>query len=607
MDINFAQVHGATNAQGKLRSGKEISPWAGDTCKTDFDVSIALYDATLVAIANERAIASAVARQAAGTTLGGMDRGGAQGSAIARAIARIAADARDAPSDSPPESPLTTPPSSRASSPDLDLGASLRASPPNARPGGSAPTTSIKHPPPAARPITSPVFATSFLPAPATSAVPALVGHAHTPTASRSPEQQLRPARDAAPPALLATTTLPAAPSSKTTSIEKAWRREKERKAKLRKKLRLGAALDSQGAPPIKPALVRRWVQGLLDASVARASTFSSENMAHTRTAYQGLKDDRAARKLCRPEEMEALGLEVRHWDASSPAPICDSKGRVIAVCVAQPRSWECVNRDAVAAIKAARKRLYFPKKSRRHRRGDFPALAYGVSYGGGQQVPGNLQHSQRNEEALKELLEDPAIQRIAGLGSSAFNTWAPKAHQYYRHRLGPLFTRHPHLRLNFKNSIFPCCTVNFGPRTCCYPHVDSNNLPFGWCAITALGDFDYKRGGHLILWDLKLAIEFPPGATILIPSACLRHSNARIQKGETRYSFTQYAAGGLFRWVDHGFQPEAAYQAGWSEEREQEEIQTGHQRWQEGLKLFSTVEELRSLNRSSLPPLVIP
>ena len=58
----------------------------------------------------------------------------------------------------------------------------------------------------------------------------------------------------------------------------------------------------------------------------------------------------------------------------------------------------------------------------------------------------------------------------------------------------------------------------------------------------------------YLVLWDMGLVIEFPPGATILIPSATLRHSNVCLNPGDTRMSFTQYSAGGLFRWVDQGF-----------------------------------------------------
>ncbi|KAF8139523.1 hypothetical protein K438DRAFT_1785611 [Mycena galopus ATCC 62051] len=84
--------------------------------------------------------------------------------------------------------------------------------------------------------------------------------------------------------------------------------------------------------------------------------------------------------------------------------------------------------------------------------------------------------------------------------------------------------------------------------------HVDGLNLAWGWCSITALGNFDADYGGHLVLWDLKLVIRFPAGSTILLPSATLRHSNVGIAEEETRYSFTQFSAAGLFRWVDNGF-----------------------------------------------------
>ena len=86
-------------------------------------------------------------------------------------------------------------------------------------------------------------------------------------------------------------------------------------------------------------------------------------------------------------------------------------------------------------------------------------------------------------------------------------------------------------------------------------PHVDAGNLPYGWCSITAFGDFDPDRGGHLVLWDMGLAIRFPPGHTILIPSGCVCHSNVGIGPHERRYSMVLYSAGGLFRYKEYGMQ----------------------------------------------------
>jgi hypothetical protein len=144
----------------------------------------------------------------------------------------------------------------------------------------------------------------------------------------------------------------------------------------------------------------------------------------------------------------------------------------------------------------------------------------------------------------------------------------------------------------NFVGSIFACLTVNFGPSVRTFKHRDILNLPFGWCAIQALGRFNSKAGGHLVLWDLKKVIQFPHASTILIPSATLTHSNTPVGKDEVRISITQYTAGGIFRWVDNGFMTEDKLKAkdigAYNEMCELKKT-----RWQMGISLFSTIEEL--------------
>lgn len=154
-------------------------------------------------------------------------------------------------------------------------------------------------------------------------------------------------------------------------------------------------------------------------------------------------------------------------------------------------------------------------------------------------------------------------------------------------------YARCTHLSRPFRNSIWSACTFNLGPRTCARRHKDFVNLAFGWCAITALGNFDHTRGGHLVLWDCKLILEFPPGSTILIPSAAILHSNIPIGAGERRYSFTQYTAGGLFRWVEHGFRTVEAYFASLTQEKREEEKALGLARASAGAAYFSTLAEL--------------
>ncbi|KDR76663.1 hypothetical protein GALMADRAFT_43935, partial [Galerina marginata CBS 339.88] len=65
---------------------------------------------------------------------------------------------------------------------------------------------------------------------------------------------------------------------------------------------------------------------------------------------------------------------------------------------------------------------------------------------------------------------------------------------------------------------------------TACFKHTDFLNLVR--VAVTVFGDFDRIKGGHFVLWDLGLVVEFPPGSTILSPSAVIAHSNVPVSKG---------------------------------------------------------------------------
>jgi hypothetical protein len=90
----------------------------------------------------------------------------------------------------------------------------------------------------------------------------------------------------------------------------------------------------------------------------------------------------------------------------------------------------------------------------------------------------------------------------------------------------------------------------------------------------------------------LKKIIQFPPGSTILLPSASLRHGNLPVRPHETRLSFTQYAAGGLFRWVKYGFRTAVTLKV--EDKEEMQRLDEEHElRWEEGLGMFSKLDEL--------------
>ncbi len=138
-------------------------------------------------------------------------------------------------------------------------------------------------------------------------------------------------------------------------------------------------------------------------------------------------------------------------------------------------------------------------------------------------------------------------------VAAAAFETYFPELYQYYVATIDKTVQQLDSCKRVIPDSAFPAVTFNFG-KVCCFLHKDSLNYALGQCAITALGDFDPSTGGHIILEELKLVIEFPPGSTIFIPSASFTHGNIPIASYESRVSVTQYAAGSIFQWVENGY-----------------------------------------------------
>ncbi|KAJ3762631.1 hypothetical protein EV360DRAFT_35268 [Lentinula raphanica] len=274
--------------------------------------------------------------------------------------------------------------------------------------------------------------------------------------------------------------------------------------------------------------------------------------------------------------------------------PISDADGRVTVVIVYPAnKTIQTATEEAAALLCELRPQASFTNKQKYYRRGNFPQLSAGVAHGRGRTKPANVVQNEKNAEVVEQLLASPAFQRLSGFTTGVFKAWAPRLYDYCRDHFEQLLASDSNLMHIFLNSVLPVAAFNFGPRTVCLPHIDFGNLPFNLCWIWSLGQFDWHRGGHLILWDLHLAVEFPPGTLAGIPSGVCRHSNTRIGKNETRYSFTQYAPGANFRWVDHGFQTEEDYLAGRDAAEAQAEKVRKQDRWIKGLGLFSTLEQL--------------
>ncbi|KAI0041837.1 hypothetical protein FA95DRAFT_1500892, partial [Auriscalpium vulgare] len=278
---------------------------------------------------------------------------------------------------------------------------------------------------------------------------------------------------------------------------------------------------------------------------------------------------------------------------------IVDRHGRVVAPMAGQPDGGDGpeVLAQANADFAAVLGDCEFPSDQQNSKRGRYPFLHLGFSFGGGRKRPMNYRPqdgSESQERAFCRLGGSTAMRRFAGHISGVARMYGPRMLRRYSDVVSEVRRRDPSLSLAFSNSVFPTATFNFGPQVATSLHRDHLNVPFGWCAVTALGNYDHRQGGHLILWELGLVVEFPPGCTILLPSALITHGNTPIRDGETRYSFTQWMAGALMRWHTYGCRTEECLA------REDPELKARLDREAvlraaEALGLFSTIDELQS------------
>ncbi|KAJ6567633.1 hypothetical protein DFH09DRAFT_1247214 [Mycena vulgaris] len=263
--------------------------------------------------------------------------------------------------------------------------------------------------------------------------------------------------------------------------------------------------------------------------------------------------------------------------------PLVNSSGRIIAVLAGQPRHdkyCQAVQRafQFMCNTGAAAR---FPASMSTHRCGLYAVINIGLIYGKGLRTP-----------IAETLVQNEDIGRMAGFADACFALWASRLYKSYQSCNAKLCVHHPDLRRPFPHFVFFCANFDFGPNIWTFKHRDVLNLAFGWCAIQPLRNFDATKGGHLILWDLGLVVEFPAGALILLPSATVSHSNIPVQEHKSCSSFTQFSPGGIFRYVDSGFRTEKQLQEESPEEFERF-LALKEKCCEEGLALFSTLDEL--------------
>jgi hypothetical protein len=83
--------------------------------------------------------------------------------------------------------------------------------------------------------------------------------------------------------------------------------------------------------------------------------------------------------------------------------------------------------------------------------------------------------------------------------------------------------------------------------------HVDCMDYTRAPCTLYNFGSNNYRTGGHLILHDAHLLVEFPPGSIISFYSSIMRHANTVVGCKEIRETLALYTAAGLMRYLQNG------------------------------------------------------
>ncbi|KIK58913.1 hypothetical protein GYMLUDRAFT_170450, partial [Collybiopsis luxurians FD-317 M1] len=105
----------------------------------------------------------------------------------------------------------------------------------------------------------------------------------------------------------------------------------------------------------------------------------------------------------------------------------------------------------------------------------------------------------------------------------------------------------------NFDDICFAACHLNLG-HAGTKTHNDLLNVFFAMCVIWCCGPFNHTQGGHIILWELGIVVEFPAGCGFIFPSAMISHGNIPISSNECCHSIAFFTAAGNLHYYCNGF-----------------------------------------------------
>ncbi|TEB18802.1 hypothetical protein FA13DRAFT_1698571 [Coprinellus micaceus] len=366
--------------------------------------------------------------------------------------------------------------------------------------------------------------------------------------------------------------------------------RKKERKRLIRQAAQNKGFIQNTDGP--RPEALSKHLSAILKTT----ATIDTKSLPANASGYEARFNEAMGSTVLNYDKLIADGYKLVEWDGTKPLVMAAADTeRVFAVGVAKPTGDPTykVACEAAAALllECGVTGGFTQEEIDENLRGPgFMALNFGIGAGHGPPAPYNL--CSKHPDVVNRLRSSAALERLAQHHSAALKFYFPELYSYYHEHTMPVRDRHKDLIPNWVRSIFCAAAVNLGPEVATYLHRDGRNLAFGQCAIQPFGKYDYKKGGHLVLKEPKLIIQFPLGCIILIPSATITHGNTPIQPGETRVSFTQYTPGALFRYVDAGFSTLKKLKKR-SKKRYAELMAKNLTRWEMGMGLWPTLDEL--------------
>ncbi|KAJ3710763.1 hypothetical protein DFJ43DRAFT_1044529 [Lentinula guzmanii] len=224
------------------------------------------------------------------------------------------------------------------------------------------------------------------------------------------------------------------------------------------------------------------------------------------RTQWTGRREGWDKKEYSLQEALNHPDLTLLPWSGQETKIIQGDDGLPLIIMGKRQDNMDALIKRIDEKLTKAQKDLNFVPLKRK------PNVRGTGSFGGGQTRPAMFAHTPHNDEIVEGLRKDEDILRIAGLCDA---------------------------------------TVNF-LFAVTRRHKDFLNMIYGFCAVTPLGPYNYKQGGHLIIWDLGLIIEFPrePSSFSLPLSLSIRMSASFL------------ARLGLFRWRHNGYMSDKEFRA---------------------------------------------